>query len=629
VEVATALCRCAGSREVRTGLKKDGLMSMHWLRFVVMGTILGRLALGPAWGKAAQPAPPPSAPAVQAKPSPVKVFVLAGQSNMEGQGIIAGAAKGTLETLVQDPATAPRFRHLVGPDGRWAVRSDVWCAYGNKGCLTAGGFAAGGCIGPELGFGWEVGNYLDHQVLLIKVAVGGTSLAHNWRPPSSGGKVGEWYSNLIAGVKEQVRNLQRDFPGYDGQGCALAGFGWHQGWNDGCVQGDALEYETNLVNFIKDVRRDLGVPGLPFVIGGSGFAGWGQQNSRRLKILEAQQAAAARAEFKGNVKYVETRGFFRPREASPHGFGYHWNGNAETYWLIGAGMGRAMVELLGGPPAPPNPVNPRPKKERKVTARAAPPAAVKLPGLVLDLGGGVTLKLVKIPAGKFLMGSPADEEDRGDNEGPQHEVTISQPFYMGVYELTVAQYERFVKETGCKYARYVNATRDDHPLTGVNWDDAQAFCRWLSRKTGRTVRLPTEAEWEYACRAGTATRYSFGDDAEDLPQYGHFAMDGWDGPPTKSAMFAPVGSFQPNPWGLYDMHGNVNEACLDYLGPYAAGAQADPVGAVPSNRRVSRGGNWHSEPGDCRSAGRGRGIRQALGGPREGFRVVVQAADTK
>jgi len=120
---------------------------------------------------------------------------------MEGQGIISGESKGTLETLVRDPASAARYKHLGGPNKR-VVRDDVWITYnGNKGDLTVGGYAAKGCIGPELGFGWAVGDYLDNQVLLIKFGVGGTSLAQNWRPPSSGGKVGEWYSNMINGVQ--------------------------------------------------------------------------------------------------------------------------------------------------------------------------------------------------------------------------------------------------------------------------------------------------------------------------------------------------------------------------------------------------------------------------------------------
>jgi alpha-galactosidase len=225
-----------------------------------------------------------------------------------------------------------------------------------------GGFAAKGCIGPELGFGWAVGDYLDGQVLLIKFGPGGTSLAGPWRPPSSGGTVGDEYQKMIASVKKKLETLKTDFPGYDGKGHEIVGFGWHQGWNDGCSMKDSQEYEKNMANFIRDVRKDLGVPKLPFVIGGSGFGGWGQTIDRRLMIMKAQAAVAQYDEFKDNVRYVETRGFFRDGDVSPHKFRYHWCGNAETYYLIGDGMGKAMVELLGGPKAPANPTGPSEKK---------------------------------------------------------------------------------------------------------------------------------------------------------------------------------------------------------------------------------------------------------------------------
>jgi len=211
--------------------------------------------------------------------SPVKVFILAGQSNMEGHGVIRGRPnqKGTLETLAKDPASAARYKHLVDKDGKWVVRDDVWIRfYGNKGNLTVGGFAGRGAIGPKLGFGWAVGDYLDEQVLLIKFGPGGTSLAGPWRPPSSGGTekkargpgVGDEYDKMIAGVRKQLKNLKADFPDYDGRGCEIVGFGWHQGWNDGCSANLVAEYEKNMANFIRDVRKDLGVPKLPFVSAG-------------------------------------------------------------------------------------------------------------------------------------------------------------------------------------------------------------------------------------------------------------------------------------------------------------------------------------------------------------------------
>jgi alpha-galactosidase len=303
------------------------------------------------------------AASVPGKNGLLKIFILAGQSNMEGHGVIAGPQKGTLETLSKDPASAARYKHLLDKDGKWIVRDDVWVSYyETKGALTVGGFAAKGCIGPELGFGWAVGDYLDGQVLLIKFGPGGTSLAGPWRPPSSGGTVGDEYQKMIASVKKKLETLKTDFPGYDGKGHEIVGFGWHQGWNDGCSMKDSQEYESNLANFIRDVRKDLGVPKLPFAIGGSGFGGWGQTIDRRLMIMKAQAAVAQYDEFKDNVRYVETRGFFRDGDVSPHKFRYHWCGNAETYYLIGEGMGKAMVELLGGPKAPANPTGPSEKK---------------------------------------------------------------------------------------------------------------------------------------------------------------------------------------------------------------------------------------------------------------------------
>ena len=301
----------------------------------------------------------------QAADNSLKVFILAGQSNMEGHGVIKGrpGQKGTLETLSQDPATAARYKHLLDKDGTWIVRDDVWISYySTKGKLAIGNSAAKNAIGPELGFGWAVGDYLDDPVLLIKFGPGGTSLAGPWRPPSSGGTVGDQYQKMIAGVKRQLENPKADFPDYDGKGYEIVGFGWHQGWNDGCSAKDVAEYEKNMANFIRDVRKGLGVPKLPFVIGGSGFGGWGQTIDRRLGIMKAQAAMEQYDDFKGNVKYVETRGFFRDGDVSPRPIRYHWCCNAESYYLIGDAMGKAMVELLGGPKAPANPTGPSEKK---------------------------------------------------------------------------------------------------------------------------------------------------------------------------------------------------------------------------------------------------------------------------
>jgi len=225
---------------------------------------------------------------------------------------------------------------------------------------------------------------------------------------------------------------------------------------------------------------------------------------------------------------------------------------------------------------------------------AAPEPKYGPAGLTLDLGKGVTMKLVLIRPGKFLMGSPDSEQGRKTEEGPQHQVTITKPFYMGVTEVTQAQYEAVMGTNPSKFKGPSN------PVDNVTWDEAVEFCRKLSEKTGKAVRLPTEAEWEYACRAGTKTRYSFGDSDSVLGDYA------WSGS-NSGGMTHPVGQKKPNPWGLYDMHGNVYEWCADWFGSYSGGASTDPQGAASGKLRVSRGGAWHSiDPLTRRCAYRGR-----------------------
>jgi hypothetical protein len=289
----------------------------------------------------------------QPKKGPLKVFILAGQSNMEGQGKIAcdltkNGGKGSLDYVAHHPATAKAFKGVLGKDGKWIVRDDVWIWYlGRKGKLTVGYGVNQGMIGPELGFGLAVGDAFDSQALLIKVAWGGKSLAKDFRPPSSGGETGPSYKELIRHVKGVLADLNTNFPDYDGKGYELAGFGWHQGWNDRINQAYNDEYEKNLANFIRDVRKDLGVAKLPFVIAETGMSGPSEKNPRALSLMRAQAAVAKYAEFQGNVAFVGTREFYRPPEKSPSSQGYHWNNNAETYYLIGTAMGEAMKKLCG------------------------------------------------------------------------------------------------------------------------------------------------------------------------------------------------------------------------------------------------------------------------------------------
>jgi len=237
--------------------------------------------------------------------------------------------------------------------------------------------------------------------------------------------------------------------------------------------------------------------------------------------------------------------------------------------------------------------------------------------LTLSLGNGVGMKLVLIPAGTFIMGTPKSEQTKARmNDEVQHEVTISKPFYMGITHVTVAQYAQFVKDTGQTHNEPAFKQTGDHPVVNVSWDDAKAFCTWLSQKTGKTVGLPTEGQWEYACRAGTTSRYSFGDKDSDLGVYA------WHGG-NSGGVTHPAGRKKPNAWGLYDMHGIAWQWCSDYYGPYAAADKKDPAGPKTGKQHVVRGGSWASDyPANCRSAFRSADdmiSRRAF----VGFRVVI------
>jgi len=261
------------------------------------------------------------------------------------------------------------------------------------------------------------------------------------------------------------------------------------------------------------------------------------------------------------------------------------------------------------------------------------------PDLIVTTTARIKLKL--IPAGQFLMGSAPDDEDAGDDEKPWHWVRINQPFYLGVTEVTRGQFRRFVDDVRYKTEAEKDGTgslgwnedakgeqdprfnwlnpgfeqTDDHPVVNVSWNDAQAFISWLSRKEGRPYRLPTEAEWEYACRAGFRKKYVGGDDRESLAAFGNVsdgtakekyprwttiaARDGY-------VYTAPVGQFRANAFGLYDMHGNVWEWCQDWYesGYYTHSPVDEPVCSAAATFRVLRGGCWIHDPRLCRSARR-------------------------
>ncbi len=239
--------------------------------------------------------------------------------------------------------------------------------------------------------------------------------------------------------------------------------------------------------------------------------------------------------------------------------------------------------------------------------------------MTVDLGGGVRMEFAWIPAGEFLMGSPAGEEGRDDDESPQHRVTLSKGFWIGKTEVTQAQWEKVM---GNNPANFKGANL---PVEMVSWNDCQEFVKQLNLKleTGRQLlplasnlkaSLPTEAQWEYACRAGTKTRFNTGDTDADL------ARAGWYGSNSDSKTHA-VGEKEANTWGLYDMHGNVWEWCQDGKRSYTAEAQQDPEAAGSS--RVFRGGGWISGAQGCRSAARAS-IDLVYRNRDLGFRVVVR-----
>ncbi|TVP61045.1 MAG: protein kinase [Nodularia sp. (in: Bacteria)] len=241
---------------------------------------------------------------------------------------------------------------------------------------------------------------------------------------------------------------------------------------------------------------------------------------------------------------------------------------------------------------------------------------------VEDLGKGVILEMMQIPGGTFMMGSPLGEAGRIDAESPQHQVRVP-GFFMGKYPVTQSQYQAMM---GTNPANFKGEKR---PVEKVNWDDAVEFCQKLSHKTGKTYRLPSEAEWEYACRAGTTTPFYFGETiTTDLVNYnGDF--------PYASApkgeypqQTTDVGKFPPNSFGLYDMHGDIWEWCQDI---YNSSYQSAPIDGSPwlnnseNNIKLLRGGSWHGLARSCRSAARGRGAR-ADQNSLVGFRVVALVA---
>jgi len=227
-------------------------------------------------------------------------------------------------------------------------------------------------------------------------------------------------------------------------------------------------------------------------------------------------------------------------------------------------------------------------------------------GLIWEAKNGrPRMEWAAIPAGTFKMGSSYSEGVRESNEGPQHQVTLS-GFKMSKYEVTFAQYDAFCEATGRSKPSDGGWGRDNRPVINVNWDDATAFAQWMA------CRLPTEAEWEYACRAGKTTAYHTGRTLK--ASQANFNSN--------VGKTQPVGSYAPNAWGLFDMHGNVWEWCSDWYGSYSYSDQTNPNGPASGSYRVSRGGGWSYFAGECRSAYRSSST-QAFRHSTIGFRLVT------
>ena len=246
----------------------------------------------------------------------------------------------------------------------------------------------------------------------------------------------------------------------------------------------------------------------------------------------------------------------------------------------------------------------------KSNGDAEKPGKADLPHeLTIDLGGGVTMEFVLIHPGSFTMGS---DNDRQESANPAHKVTLTKPFYLGKYEVTQEQWE---KVAGTNPSFFKGAK---HPVETVSWNDCQSFVTKLNEKVpGQTFRLPTEAEWEYACRAGNEGDYCYGDHVGVLDEYAWYGNS-----PDGNSTTHPVGEKKPNAWGLHDVHGNVYEWCADWYAEYPATAVTDPPGPPSGLFRVIRGGSWFSCDRFCRAADR-YGYRPSNAGSRFGVRLAI------
>jgi len=297
--------------------------------------------------------PAPVTPRPKLTKGKLKVFVLVGQSNMEGHGKVDGVkTEGSIPWLLNNPKYAADYKHLVDKDGKTLVYDDVWVYYPRESYTYEPKDVQYGpleprfgqsnrtkenrLIGPEFGIGLQMRQQFDEQVLLIKTCWGGHSLGALFLPPGVNNKPGRSYTRMLDIVQHVTGNLKKYFPKYDGKGFEIAGVFWHQGYNDQFAAEFKNNYEGNLAILIDDLRREWGIPNLPFVIGESGMMTG--------EIPAAQKAVAAIQRFKGNVEFVPTKQFFKQELGS--GAGYHWHYSFYSHYNVGMSMGQAMKKLL-------------------------------------------------------------------------------------------------------------------------------------------------------------------------------------------------------------------------------------------------------------------------------------------
>ena len=288
-----------------------------------------------------------------------------------------------------------------------------------------------------------------------------------------------------------------------------------------------------------------------------------------------------------------------------------------------SGLSDRAVVLAAAEPDKPVAARTQPKADVSTWAKVSPAqaAAAKKLGVPIAFENSVGMRFVLIPPGTFMMGSrdsaaevarrcamPNAQAGWFWDEHPRHKVTLTKAFYMSIHEVTNGSYEALnakPKKNKNKPETPVEVKNPTDPVVKVSWSTAEKFCKDLSARDKRTYALPTEAQWEYACRAGTETPFSYGETAStDNANYHGDYIYGKGKKGKNRGKPAPVGSMPPNAWGLYDMHGNVSEWCADRYSKYASDAATDPTGPEKGkgDQRLLRGGSWRSYPGACRSA---------------------------